>query len=213
MGKSLQELGLKDEKLPEQDLADLPEFGRFTPPPQPGSYRFKTPSDFSQLFDLVDSQKGQRIKIVFDQEHPLLIVQATNTQYLNEPFQTRLSNVERQRGKDGPEVSDLDYLLRAFGETSRPKSNKEYAQKLVGHAGKEFSADITYSWGCSDEREIYVKDAMGANQKVEGQMGCGRKYYQGKNVAKLADGTFPYEITCECGASIRAFANLDRIRA
>ena len=43
MGKSLQDLGLKDEVLPTagQALADLPEFGSFREPPQPGAYRFQ----------------------------------------------------------------------------------------------------------------------------------------------------------------------------
>lgn len=213
MAKSLDELGLKDEALPTQNLADIPEFGGFTPPPQPGPYRFRLPQDLSHQFDLIDSPKGQRVKVVFDQDHPLLIVQALDKNDLNTPFQTRLSNVERKRGKDGPEVSDLDYLDKALGHQTRAKSNKEAAQRVVAAAGKEFAADITYSWGCSEDRDIYVKDAAGATVKVEGQKGCGARYYQGKHIQKGADGKYPYEIQCQCGALVRAFANLDRIRA
>ena len=43
--KSLQDLGLKDEGtvVTGDTLADLPVFGTFTPPPQPGPFRFKLP--------------------------------------------------------------------------------------------------------------------------------------------------------------------------
>ena len=40
MGKGLNDLGLNDEQMPEQTYDDLPEFGGFAPPPQPGQYRF-----------------------------------------------------------------------------------------------------------------------------------------------------------------------------
>lgn len=213
-GKSLQELGLKDEALPEQDLNDLPEFGGFQPPPPPGTYRFRVPNPVGNAFDLADTDKGQRITVIFGADNPLVITQATRPALINTPFQTRLSGKERKRGKDGPEVSDLDYLDKAMGQTTRSKSNREVAQRVLGYGSKEFAADLTYSWACSEKRDIYVKDAAGATVKVEGTKGCGAKYYQDRDVKKdETTGEYPYEITCSCGALVRAFANLDRIRA
>src|SRR5262245_63352790 len=82
MGKSLAELAgeLKEEALPTsgQDLDDLPTFGTFTPPPPPGAYRFQTPTDLGgpmwEVFDVPD--KGQRVRLIFDRDHPLVIVQS-----------------------------------------------------------------------------------------------------------------------------------------
>ncbi len=216
MAKSLEDLGLKEEALPTagQDLADLPEFGAFTPPPQPGPFRFKLPMDLSALYDVFDiPDKGQRVKVIFDRDHPLVIVQSLNGTYNGQPFETRLTNNERERGKRGSGIiaSDFDYLLRGLGEKVKPKSNREYIEALKHHAGQEFSADLRYSWRCSVERDIRVRDQNGAIQTVENQKGCGEGYYQ-EDVPKNQDGTTPYEVTCRCGALLRAFANLDNIR-
>lgn len=223
MGKSLNDLGLKEEALPEGDLTDLPEFGSFTPPPQPGTYRFQLPRDLSGIWDVMDVTINgvtvQRIKAVFDKDHPLMIVSSANGKHVGEPFETRLSNVERKRGKkdgDGPLVSDLDYLLAALGEKDRPKTNRAYAQKLQTFGGKEFAGDVEYSWICNDKKNIRVKrdpnDPNSPTDEVEGQLGCGTKYYA-KDVPKAADGTTPLNIICSCGNVVRAFANLQRLRA
>lgn len=213
MGKSLAELGLKDEVLPDQDLTDLPQFGGFTPPPPVGAYRFRVPTDCSSLYEPIEHANGQRIKMIFDSEHPLVIVSAQDPALINTPFETRLSSVERKRGKEGPTVSDLDYFLAAtLGVKSRPKTSKAYVQQLQTTAGKEFNAKISYSWMCSDTRPIYARAAGGGTEKIENQMGCGAKYYE-NDAPKGADGKVPYEITCQCGAVLRAFANLDNIKA
>ncbi len=220
MSKSLDQLELKNEALPTAggDLADLPEFGTFQPPPPPGAYRFKLPADLSAIYDVFDVEgKGQRIRVIFDRDHPLLITQSKGGAKNGEPFETRLTNNERERGKKGSGViaSDLDYLLRALGEKAKPGSNRAYIETLKKHQGREFGADITYSWRCSKDRDIRVKNPQsGAPTVVEGQKGCGEGYYE-NDVApmKLADGSLPYEITCSCGALLRAFANLDQFRA
>jgi hypothetical protein len=220
MGKSIQELTglLKDEPLPTagQDLDDLPIFGGFTPPPPPGSYRFQLPSDLSavwDLFDTPDKQPPQRVRLNFDRDHPLLIIQSPKGLSNQEPFETRLTNNERGRGKDkAVTASDLDYLLRGLGDKVKPKTNREYMQKVTAHAGQQFSADLRYSWRCSKDRDIRAKDAQGQVQVIEGKKGCGESYYQ-EDVQKNPDGSVPYEITCgQCGALLRAFANLDNIR-
>jgi hypothetical protein len=208
---------LKDEKLPTagQALADLPDFGSFEPPPQPGPFRFKLPMDLASVYDVFDATGlGQRVRVIFDREHPLLITQSLGGKYNGHPFQTRLSNQERNRGKKGSGVvaSDWDYLLRALGVKDKPTSNRGYIEALKAQAGKEFGADLRYSWRCGEDRDIRVKDAAGATQVVEGHKGCGESYYQ-EDVPKGADGVTPYEITCQCGALLRAFANMDNLRA
>jgi len=213
--KSLEDLGLRPDTLPTggQDLADLPEFGTFEPPPQPGPFRFKLPGNLSAIYDVFDVEgKGQRVRVIFDREHPLLIVQSLGGKYNGQPFQARLSNQERARGKDKSVVaSDWDYLLRALGVKAKPTTNKGYIEAVQVHAGKEFGADLRYSWRCGQDRDVRVRDKEGTMQVLEGTKGCGEAYRQ-EDVPKLADGSTPYEITCQCGALLRAWANLDNLR-
>jgi len=219
MPKSLSELNLKEEVLPTagQPLDDLPVFGQFTPPPQPGAFRFKLPADLNNIWDLytVDG-KGDRISAVFDQNNPLLIVQSPGGKHNTEPFQTRLNNNERPRGKGGSggTHSDLDYLLAAFDpKQPKPKSNREYIERVKVQGGKEFGADIRLSWRCGEQRNIRVRDQSGAVVEVENKKGCGTGYYQ-EDVKKNEAGEFPLEIQCgKCGALLRAFANIDNLRA
>jgi hypothetical protein len=218
MGKSLNDLGLQTEQLPTagQELADLPEFGSFRLPPQPGAFRFKLPADLSSVWEVFDTpalKPPQRIRAVFDRDHPLVIVQSPQNKYQGDPFETRVSNAERPRGKDKSVIaSDMDYLLRALGVKAKPQTNAAYVQVMQAQKTKEFSADLRYSWKCSQDRNIRVRDNQGAVQEVEGTKGCNTAYYQ-EDVPHNADGTMPYEITCSCGALLRAFANLDNIRA
>lgn len=212
-GKGLQDLGLKDEALPAQSYDDLPEFGGFTPPPQPGPYRFQLPGNLSKVWEVFDyGDKGQRLRMILDKDAPLLIVQSPGGKANNDTFQTRISNQERKRGKDGPEASDMDYLLKALGEKAKPKNNREYAAKMVANAGKEFGAEIEYSYVCNATRNIRAYDQQGKLQEVEGQGGCGKKYYQ-KDIQKGEDGCFPHEIACVCGGVLRVFANVTNFRA
>ncbi len=219
MGKSLHDLGLADDPLPTagQSLADLPDFGGFREPPQPGSYRFQLPDDLSTIWDVYDTPSKtppQRVRAIFDREHPLQIVQSASGRYNGEPFEARLSNEERNRGKDRI-ASDLDFLLRALGITTKPRSNSDYIRTVQTQAKKQFGADIRFSWKCATNRNIRVRDANGAIQEVEGHKGCGTAYYQEDlpNGGKQADGQVPTQIQCTCGALLRAFANLDNLRA
>jgi len=220
VGKSMAELAgqLKDEALPTagQDLDDLPTFGGFTPPPPAGSYRFKMPQDLSAVWDLIDvpdKNPPQRVRMTLDRDHPLLITQSPQGKSNGEPYETRLTNNERKRGKGGEVLaSDMDYLLRALGEKQKPKSNREYMQLVQRQGGKEFGADLRYSWRCSKDRDIRVRDSVGQVQVIEGKKGCGEAFYQ-EDVPKV-NGEVPYEIVCgQCGALLRAFANLDNLRS
>ena len=86
-------------------------------------------------------------------------------------------------------------------------------QKVSAHAGQEFGADLRYSWRCSKDRDVRARDGQGQVQLIEGKKGCGEAFYQ-EDVPKNADGSVPYEINCgQCGALLRAFGNLDNLRA
>lgn len=214
MAKSLDELtaDLKDEVMPTTALDDLPEFGGFQEPPQPGAYRFSLPPRLDNLFELFDTEKGQRLRVIFDRDNPLTIkASSTAGTAVGDTFHTRLSNVKRRRGKEGSvEASDLDYLLRALGEKVAPTTNRGYIQALQKYPAKEFGGDITYSFVCNDQRNIRVMGTDGRSVEVEGRKGCGKKYYT-RDVEKV-DGKMPTEIQCECGAVLRAFANLENLR-
>jgi hypothetical protein len=223
MGKGLNDLDLKDEKLPTQDLDHLPEFGGWAPPPQPGAYRLKLP-DMTKIYEVFDvNGKGQRVRLVFDRDTPLIITQSPGGKVNGEPFQTRITNAERPRGRKGEEieVSDGDYLLKALGVKERPTSNRQFIELMKQQSGKEFGADITYSWVCSDQRNIRVDNPEGGVTEVENQKGCGAKFYMAgktnkpeQKIERGPDGNWPYEIQCTgCGAVLRAFANVDQIRA
>lgn len=221
MGKSLQELGLQpDELFPTagEDLEGLPDFGQWAPPPQPGPYRFQLPSDLTSIYEPFEGRdkpagKATRIRAIFDRDTPLIIRQAVDAADIGQPFQTRLSNDERGRGKDKAIVaSDMDYLLRALGQKVKPKNNAGYVEELVKCAGKEFGADLRYSWKCSADRNIRVRnETSGLIEEVENQPGCGSSFYN-EDVQNGEDGKKPYEIQCQCGAILRAFANLDNFR-
>lgn len=221
MGRTLQDLAsqLKDEPLPTagQELDDLPTFGSFSPPPPSGAYRFKLPLDLSavwDLFDVADKTPPQRVRLALDRDHPLLITQSPQGKSNGEPFETRLTNNERARGKDKSVVaSDLDYLLRALGEKKKPQSNRECMQMVQKHAGQEFGGDLRYNWRCSKDRDVRAKTPDGRTEVITGKKGCGSAYYE-EDVPKNAAGDTPFEIQCEqCGAVLRAFANLDNIRS
>lgn len=220
---------LSDLKLSPKALKDdVPDFdalpaerGSFTPPPQPGSYRFKLPKVINNFDTIQTKDHGERITVIFDAESPLIIEQSPAGKYNGDTFETRLNNAPRARGKEKILVSDLDYLLRAKGVTKKPASNLAYAQEVQKLAEKSFGADIEWSWGCNDRRAARFLAEDGSSVKVEDpastldgedagfKAGCGARYYQG-DVSKV-EGEFPLTITCatpECGAQVRAFANL-----
>jgi hypothetical protein len=215
---SINDLKLGNDALEGADFDVIPEnLGQpFQDPPQPGKYRFRLPTSMSAIWAVVESEKhGTRINAIFDGDAALAIVQSPGQAYDGQEFNYRISNVPRERTKEKILVSDMDLLLRALGETKRPPTNKAYAQALQKYAGKEFGAIVEFSYRCDERREAYFEDGHGGQQRAEGRMGCGERYYQ-RDVPKV-DGPEgqgqlqPVRITCsnpECGASIRAFPNL-----
>jgi len=214
MSIDLNHLSAKAEKE-DVDFDNLPEqMGGFQDPPQPGSYRFETPKSFTGAnFEEYEDEGRKYLRVKFDQNAPLRIVQSVNPDYTDTPFTTRLSNEPRRRGKgeDAPKASDLDYYIKAVKhEGARPASNKAWAQAIIASGGKQWGADIEFSWVCNPNKNIYSVNDAGTAVEVEGQKGCGAKYYQ-RDIAKV-EGKFPVRIECSCGAQVRAFANLTRFR-
>ena len=228
----LQELGLTTEQVGEAiDYGTMPDqMGGFSEPPQPGVYRFRFPTrmdDLWETFDHVNGKPpGKRLRARFDDSHPLTIVQSPLGALDGEPFQTSITNAERRRGKKddptAPFISDMDYINRdVWGLQTKPTGgNVGYAQEFQKHGGTELTATVTWNWFCNPKKNIYVQNEQGASVEVPNQAGCGRSYYQ-KDVEKVLSNpqdpgsakVYPYRIACECGASIRAFANLEQFKA
>ncbi len=240
---NLNELG----NTPLQDTVDfdnLPaERGAFAPPPVPGPYRFAlSPLTDANFSPIPESKSGPRVQVHFNDAAPLAIVDSPGDVHNGEPFETRISNVPRQRGKDESQVaSDWDYLNKALKVAKKPATNKAYCEQLMADSmatpPKQFGADIEWTWNCNEKRDAYFADGSGGSAPVPDQhapgkniQGCGAKYYQGQT-AKVADVTnkkagyiakavevegqpavYPLRIECACGATVRAFANLARIR-
>lgn len=195
---------------------DLPEqFGARVDPLQPGSYRFKLPTDLTQIWKpLLDldinyrdaagneqTRKGKRVMAVFEGNSPLLIVQSPDGTRNGEAFRWSTSNVERWRDRDHTQKAcDLDYLLRALGVTTHPGfgNNQGYMEALMQHgAGKEFGAEATISWYCNPKRPIYAEfdDGQGGRtvQEVPHVMGNGQRYTT-REVQRDANGNYPVSI-------------------
>ncbi len=231
----ISDLGLTTEQVGEAlDYSTMQDqFGGFTPPPQPGSYRFRLPKDLTSIWEVFDHAKGnppgKRIRAQFDDAHPLTIIQSPGGVEDGNPFSTSITNAERKRGKsDDPNaqfISDMDYLNRdVFGLTAKPVGgNRGYADEFAKHANAEFGADVEWNWFCNPKKDIYTDNGQGGLSEVPGTKGCGTSYYQ----KDIKDGgmmvpsdpenpnspkVFPLRIECSCGANVRAFANLVRFR-
>lgn len=228
---TINDLGLTTEQVGEAlDYTTMQDqFGSYPDPPQPGSYRFRLPANLSRIWEIFDHVKGKppgkRIRAKFDESFPLTIVQSPGGTLDGEPFQTSITNAERPRGKaDNPNlqfISDMDYMNRdVWGLQSKPPGgNKGYADEFQKHAGTDFGADVEWNWYCNEKKDIYVPNGSGGYQVVEGQKGCGTNYYQ-KDVDKIPSNpedpnspkVYPMRVQCQCGAHVRAFANLVRFR-
>lgn len=227
----LSDLGLTNEQVGASvNYETMPDqFGTFTPPPEPGDYRFRFPANLSDCWELFDhpngNPPGKRLRARFDDAHPLLIVQSPKGLHNGEPFNTSISNAEFRRGKkDDPTAqygSDMDYLFRdVWGLPVKPPTNPASATEFIKHAGTEFTAEVVWSWKCDVKKPIYVDNGAGGLTEVPNQMGCGTTYRQ-RDVPKepsdpkdpASPSTYPLRITCQCGGNIRVFANLQNYRA
>lgn len=220
---SLKELKLTNDAVgSDVDFDNLPKQGGMRPLLPPGTYRFQLPKALGDIWDSFDIKNGpkagqQRVSAVFDAASPLVVIQSTDPQYQGFLFQTRVNNMERKRGKDGPEVSDFDYLLKALGfkkPAGKRLTNLEYIQALLPFAGKDFTGKVEWQWQCNAKKDIWVDNGQGGTVQVEGKLGCGSRYYQ--NDIEKVNGAYPERITCggnegECGASLRALEQFGSI--
>lgn len=239
---SLQALGLTNEKVGDVDFNLMPDQrGSFGPLPQPGTYRFKFPlfDAGSPIWDSMDAPTGRpgtkRINLKFEDAFALTIVQSPGNVHNGETFEARFSNREFNQAWQGEEayyVSDLDYIFRDVLRLPKPATNnQQYAQFAIQSlAGKEMTADLEFTWYCNAKNDIRVDDGAGSTTVVEGQKGCGTKFYQGgKNGVQKAHtdandptsplvfperiGPCPGKDGVPCGASLRAFPRLRNYRA
>lgn len=245
MPKTYQEVmaGLKKEEIPQEAPDELPEErGEFREPPQPGTYRFQLPAAIENCFDIIDVKQRdgdgkvvtdaagnpityQRVNLVLDGSNALVILQSPGNKVNGEPFNTRISNIERDRwaGKDlKVKVSDLTYLLRAMAPEARPRTNEEFIQLcLQVLPNRQFTADVEWGGYCDDKKDAYFEFPDETGGKVyqpfkdegaaENRKGCGKRVYQSK---------WPHDANgyaargkCECGASLFPRAQLVRFKA
>ena len=231
MPKAPHELNLGSEAIDGVTSDDLPEqFGSRPDPPQPGPYRFRMPEEMGAIYETIErtvrDKVVTRIEAQFDEQHPLTIVQSPKGTHNDEPFETRINNAERKRDKAGTMASDADYLLARSFNVKLPKrgdvdksgvpiirNNQWYIDQIKKLSGKEFAADIEFTWYCNKKKNVRVDDGDGNIQEVEGRLGCGVSYYQ--NDVPTEEGVTPVRITCanpECGANLRAWPQLTRFR-
>lgn len=106
-----------------------------------------------------------RIAAVFDDKDILEIVNSANGLSNGENLECQISGIERRRGKDGPLLSALQYLLRGLGELILPPPTdfEGTTKALAKHAGKLFEADWEWSARCQSDRQAYfVNEETGA---------------------------------------------------
>ena len=237
MGKSIEELALKEEVLPTVAPTEIPEeFSSAPLPPYPGLYWWKLPADLATIwadpFDIKVDENGiadregtktsQRIAAAFEGEHALKILHAEHGEHIGESFSTRISNAERNRArKNQPpiHIPDMTYLLIALGDPNpSPGSNAAFAKALMQHGGEQFKANLEWTAGCNSERQVYYEQAdEGGNPTLQPGCeedgvtpinGCGNRYYMNDWPKDPTSGRYLERRICSCGASLRPFGQL-----
>lgn len=234
----------KDVAITDGDWGKVPEqIGSRKAPLQPGPYRFQLPSAaaIGECFDVmeveIDGKAATRVVAILRDAAALTVIQAPAryADRVGESWGTRISNVERRRGKgdDAPTASDMDYVLQALApKDPRPKTNREYLTQFEKVApGREIGGEIEWNWRCDPKKHIRVPEepenpdnrkteALDGEDGREVRMGCGTKYYQ-RDVPKVdkdgnedaAHGEYPRTVDCTCGAVLFCNENLGNFRA
>lgn len=212
-------MNLVDEETQEVQGDDLPPQGggQITPLPPPGTHRFELPADLSTIWETVDTDLGQRVQAIFQDEHALKTLDVAGL-----PFRAYISTGERKRGKEKKLVSDMTYLLVALDDKSAPRKSSEFIKALNSHASESFRADVEWKAFCNPKKDIYIT----GKGRQEGKKGCEQGYamreYEkndGKKVIEIprhADGTWAEEFTCGtpgCGATLRCTGQLTNFRS
>jgi len=217
----LNELNLPNEELARViDPDELPAQGRFKEPLQPGDYTFKLPQVFRGFESIVGFQNEPQLEARFIDEFALVVPA------LNEHFNWKVNTIPRLRGKDKIPVSDFAYLLKALEVRAAGNTLKDLAQALLVAVEQQSTFKGTVKWGtkCSESKDVYKDGAVQAGVK-----GCGRKYstdpYTTKKsygpnqeftrvfpIPQRQDGTYSPTFECACGATLRSWPEIDRIR-
>lgn len=169
---------------------------------------------------------GKRVSITFDDEHPFEITRTPvgSEDELGKTPRIRLNNRERNRSRKGQPkvlVADTTYLLRALGEKVPPANNAQVRAALSKYGGHEVRFDLEWNTNCSKERTAYwvTEDENGVRTTVpmtgedgSEQKGCGSRYYL-QQWTKDENGRYVYELTCQCGAQLRPFAQVRNFKA
>lgn len=208
----INDLDLIADKLPAVNPQEIPDNRGFSQPlPQPGAYELRLPADISKSYKSVLADVGQRIAVVFEDANGLTVVKT------GQGVKARVTNVERE--VDGKLVSDFGTLLKVLGSTKIFTDNKEYAEELNSLGpNKTFVADYDWSGFCDPRNDVY-----GESGRIPGKKGCGVRYQTWIPSKPRADGAtvklipaeagvFHERFVCACGAVVRCFGDIRRIR-
>lgn len=198
----------------------------FTEPPQPGTYQFRLPPSealYSCFEKVNDLNQGERIAAVLKDAAVLWNITR------NESYGTRFTNVIRYITRDKVElaISDMALLLKAVDSIPDGNSNAAYANALIKAGGRQFLADNTLTANCAPARDTYAhNETTGRTEIRTGIKGCGQRYRVegytprggGKPVFAIPhDQDDPSKValrfTCTCGASLRAWPQLQGFRS
>lgn len=194
---NLNDLGLSDEKLPEEtDLDSLPAEG-FSQP-QPGTYVFTLPKDMENLWEkFPTTAHGERVKANFKKGDE----GDFRLQYMRGDKEKGFLSLSLSNMPIGKRPGKLAYLAAALGNKGTYETNKELADALSKHGGEQFIANIVYN----------------AKNKNTGQKFATRPYTNkttGEVVAPIPrdnNGAILFEFV-DSGTLIRAFPDLEQFK-
>src|SRR5262245_38394823 len=154
-------LVVEEEELPDTPVDELP---RQIPAvnyalPQPErTYEFQLPAGIHKAWETMDTQRGQRVKLVLRDEHALVNLTSGG------PLSASITTAEREAGRQGEKklASDAGYLLQALGETSIPawSNSRAWITRINAHAGESFLADVDWDVSCGKDRNIRRWDPL-----------------------------------------------------
>lgn len=194
---NINDLKLIDEKLPPVDLDNMKEQQGSYVLPQPGEYTFTLPPSLNEVFDVIQTDAGQRLQLTFEGQNYLRIGE------LDKVF-CRISNRDYPWG--GATVNDMAYLAKALGFHGKLTSNRDYLQALKGEGGSKFTAEL--SWTARNKETGKEWAAPRGFKRVKGQK-AGTEVYQ---VPRDKDGRFLQEFM-DGETSIRCFPQLRAFKA
>lgn len=214
-------LGFGSEPVP-VDVSDLPDQpgASFAPLPQPGDATFRLPDSdaLAEAWEHQIDDKGTR--------HPVLVLSRPRQGETGPDARLDMAGygkiISRLSGKpreiQGRLASDLHFLVAGAFEHKAPIVGAlGLAQAVLLYAGKDFRAYYGWQTNCNAANDIYGDDG----QQIPGKKGCGRRYGERAFKTKagnqtlaipVVDGKLSERFECVCGASLRAFGNLNNFR-